>query len=116
LRLEQKRFRKERLWAIIVSPDAKLAAGVPNVRHGAQEVRESYDLLSRSTTNRGDPKRLEMGRHSMEFLIDRFGYIRARWLQEEDECDWQNSDELISQVRVLNRESKILPPPAQHVH
>ncbi|RTE88243.1 MULTISPECIES: c-type cytochrome [Bradyrhizobium] len=116
LRLEQNRFRKERLWAIIVSPDAKLAAGVPNVRRGAQEVRESYDLLSRSTTNRGDPKRLEMGRHSMEFLIDRFGYIRARWLREEDECGWENSDELISRVRVLNREPKILPPAAQHVH
>ena len=48
----------------------------------------------------------------MELLIDRFGYVRARWLPG-DQPDWHD---LIRQVEVLAAEPQVRPPPDDHVH
>ena len=52
----------------------------------------------------------------MEFLVDRFGYLRARWIPDADGPGWSNTDMLMQQVAQLNREKEILPPPGDHVH
>jgi putative copper resistance protein D len=52
----------------------------------------------------------------MEFLIDRFGYIRARWIPDEEPGEWSGSDLLQQQVAILNAEPRLLPPPDDHVH
>ena len=52
----------------------------------------------------------------LEFLIDRFGYLRARWIPDADGPAWNNTDTLLKQIAQLNREKEILPPPGDHVH
>ena len=51
-----------------------------------------------------------------EFLIDRFGYLRARWIPAIDESGWADISVLTKQLVQLNSEKEILPPPGDHVH
>ena len=96
--------------------DAGVSDSATIVRDGADEIRESYELLSRTLVNRGDGRSLGMMRSHMEFLIDRFGYIRGRWIAEEEPNGWSPTDLLLQQVDKLNMEPRILPPPDDHVH
>ncbi|UJP05815.1 MAG: CopD family protein [Nitrosomonas sp.] len=52
----------------------------------------------------------------MEFLTDRFGYLRARWVAQFDGFGWQNINALGLQLTQLNREGEIMPPPGEHAH
>lgn len=52
----------------------------------------------------------------MEFLIDRYGYLRARWIPQWDEAGWTDTDLLMQQIDQLNREKEIKPPPGDFVH
>ena len=96
--------------------DAGVSDSATIVRDGADEIRESYELLSRTLVNRGDGRSLGMMRSHMEFLVDRFGYIRGRWIAEEEPNGWSPTDLLLQQVDKLNMEPRILPPPDDHVH
>ncbi|ARO86755.1 cytochrome C [Nitrosospira lacus] len=87
----------------------------PVITQGAPEIVRSYTLFRR-TLNK--PDLLGEGtlpRH-MEFLVDRFGYLRARWIPEADGPGWDNTGMLMQQLAQLNREKEILPPPGDHVH
>lgn len=87
----------------------------PVVTEGAQEIRNSYILYRRTLTH---PDILGEGvipEHS-EFLIDRFGYLRARWIPDIDESGWKDMNSLTQQLVQLNSEKEILPPPRDHVH
>lgn len=70
----------------------------------AQEIADSY-ALSRRTISHPDL----LGRGSipdhMEFLIDRSGYLRARWIPSSEESGWENVDLLIKQIERLNDEN-----------
>jgi len=87
----------------------------PVVTQGAAEITRSYALFRR-TLDRPDL----LGEGSlpghMEFLVDRYGYLRARWLPEADGAGWTDLDSLQQQLAQLNREKEILPPPGDHVH
>ena len=50
-----------------------------------------------------------------EFLIDRDGYLRARWTPG-DTPDWNRMPELLAQVEALKREGPHENAPAAHVH
>ena len=50
----------------------------------------------------------------LEFLIDRFGYVRARW--RGDQQALAAVDAIIAQSRMLAAERELLPPPDQHAH
>jgi len=52
----------------------------------------------------------------LEFLIDRFGYLRARSIPAVDELTWSDMNLLSQQLSQLNQEDEILPPPKDHVH
>ncbi|SDZ13233.1 CopD family protein [Nitrosomonas sp. Nm58] len=87
----------------------------PVVTEGAQEIKNSYILYRRTLTH---PDILGEGvipEHS-EFLIDRFGYLRARWIPNVDESGWADISILKQQLVQLNSEKMILPPPSDHVH
>jgi len=91
-------------------------SGVIQIRDGAEEITEVYELLSRSVTNRGDGRTIGMDRQHMEFLLDRFGYIRARWIPEEEADGWNDIARLTRQAVELSTEPRVRPPPDNHVH
>jgi putative copper resistance protein D len=71
----------------------------PVVTDGAPEITATYDLFGRAP-------------HA-EFLVDRAGYLRARWLAEGEPTRELNL--LLAEVQQLNEESS--PAPAdEHVH
>jgi hypothetical protein len=55
-----------------------------------------------------------MPRH-MELLIDRAGYLRARWIPGHPGASWSEMRALVGEIQALNREAPA-PPPAEHVH
>ncbi|WP_204310858.1 hypothetical protein, partial [Escherichia coli] len=55
------------------------------------EVRESYYLFARTLQDQGDGESIEMKKDRIEFLIDRFGYIRARWIPQDEKEGWFNT-------------------------
>ena len=87
----------------------------PVVTQGAEEITRSYILYRRTL---GRPDLLGEGTvpNHLEFLIDRFGYLRARWIPVADGDGWTNMNLLMQQVAQLKREKEILPPPDDHVH
>jgi putative copper resistance protein D len=96
---------------------AEITANVPFpvVTQGAHEIVQSYTLFRR-TLNKPDLLGPGTLPPHMEFLVDRFGYLRARWIPDADGPGWSSTDMLMQQVAQLNRESEILPPPGDHVH
>jgi putative copper resistance protein D len=125
-RLEQLRQAYERVSGsttqILAVPmnevDAEeMAAGLPFpvVTQGAAEIMRSYALFRRTL---GHPDLLGEGSvpEHMEFLVDRYGYLRARWIAEIDGAGWTDLDSLQQQLAQLAREKEILPPPGDHVH
>ena len=81
------------------------------VREGIREIAETYKLFSRSFSDEG---LIASPRH-VEFLIDKQGYIRARWLPAENTA-WRKIDHLMSQVELLQKEKPRAPAPDEHVH
>jgi len=112
------RMRTNGLVVLVISdiPDAGVGGSATIVRGGADEIRESYELLSRTLLNRGDGRSLGIKRSHMEFLIDRFGYIRGRWIADEEPNGWSPTDRLLQQVNKLNTEPQILRAPDNHIH
>jgi putative copper resistance protein D len=52
----------------------------------------------------------------MELLVDRFGYLRGRWMPQQDSAGWSDGEFLSAQLQQLQREPQILPPAEDHVH
>ena len=96
---------------------AEITADIPFpvVTQGAKEITQSYILYRRTL---GRPDLLGDGSvpDHLEFLIDRFGYLRARWIPVADGDGWTNMNLLMKQIAQLKREKEILPPPDDHVH
>jgi putative copper resistance protein D len=82
---------------------------------GAQEIAHSYALFRRTLSNPDLAGEGTSPKH-MELLIDRYGYLRARWIPAVDGAGWTDIGELTQQIEQLNREKEIRPPPDDHVH
>jgi putative copper resistance protein D len=87
----------------------------PVATQGAPEITKSYALFRRTLSNPDLAGEGTTPKH-MEFLIDRYGYLRARWIPEVDGAGWTDIGALMREVGQLNREGEILPPPDDHVH
>ena len=81
------------------------------VNEGIREIAETYTLFARSFA---DENLLTATPH-VEFLIDKQGYIRARWLPAEGNA-WREFAGLLSQVELLQKEKPRAPAPDEHVH
>ena len=104
-----------KLIMVPLSPvSAEPSTTLPVVAQGAEEVASSYLLLRRTLTNLDQGERAALPTH-MEMLVDRFGYLRARWLPREGD-DWGDMNGLTGQIKALNYEPEILPPPDEHLH
>lgn len=87
----------------------------PIVTEGWSEIRDTYSLYRRVRTvpDLNGPGLTPM---HMEFMIDRFGYMRARWNAQFEGFGWQNYTVLAQQLDMLNEEDEIMPPPGDHAH
>ncbi|SFW17236.1 c-type cytochrome [Nitrosovibrio sp. Nv17] len=90
-------------------------ATFPVVTQGVGDIVPSYALFRR-TLNKPDLLGEGTLPAHMEFLVDRFGYLRARWIPDADGPGWENTSMLMQQIEQLNQEPEILPPPGDHVH
>jgi putative copper resistance protein D len=52
----------------------------------------------------------------VEFLLDRQGYVRARWLPGGPGRGWDGLQALVDQILLLDKEAPAGPPPDEHVH
>ena len=79
----------------------------PVVTEGAAEIVPAYELFSRAGSAATAPGHVE-------FLIDRQGYMRARWSPGSGQ-GWDSVGALFAQVRALNEERPAAAPD-EHVH
>lgn len=117
-RLEQLKQAYERLKeqnvALLAVPNKDLATEdmeqlvaeelpFPIVTQSAAEIAESY-ALSRRTLSHPDIIGRGTNPDHMEFIIDKSGYLRARWIPSVDDSGWTDIDHLSLQISLLNRE------------
>jgi len=74
------------------------------------DVAMAYAMFARTGNESGD----EASAH-VEFLIDRQGYLRARWIGIRDAAKTQAA-EMFAQIESLNRERPGAPPAEGHGH
>lgn len=89
------------------------------VADGMEDAARSFLLFRRTLSDPGLSIDGESPGH-MEFLIDRFGYARARWRpgvpEATSQLDWSDERLLVRQIELLQREPRLRPPPDDHVH
>lgn len=81
---------------------------------GAEQVARTYLLLRRTLDHPDNGDRASLPSH-IEFLIDRFGYVRARWLPNEG-SEWADANAIATLIRRLGAEDEIAPPPDEYIH
>jgi putative copper resistance protein D len=81
---------------------------------GAAETATTYVLFRKSLSPPGHLPIPPIPSH-LEFLIDRQGYIRARWLPSHD-SGWADAARFITMIERLNQEKPRAPAPDEHVH
>jgi putative copper resistance protein D len=84
------------------------------VTDGNREAFDTYALYRRSFSEQGTQPDPPVPPHT-EFLIDRQGYVRARWIPR-DGAGWDKLENLFRDVDRLNQEKPSAPAPDDHVH
>lgn len=86
----------------------------PIVTQGAAEIASSYSLFRRTL---GHPDIIGRGTNPehMEFLLGRYGYLRARWIPSVNQTGWSDIDMLSQQISLLNHEKNEMPLPEEFV-
>ena len=99
----------------ICAPLREKAAGkIVLVDHDIEDAAATLGLFTRSFHNRQQLVVRVPPVHA-EFLIDRPGYIRSRWLPAEDDS-WMDIAFVEGQLDLLAREPPEPPPPGPHDH
>jgi putative copper resistance protein D len=88
---------------------------LPIVVDGAPEAGVTYSLFRRDLSAAGQAPDPAVPPH-MELLIDRQGYLRARWIPAHGERGWEDPTRLLAEVQRLGREAPRRAPPDDHVH
>ena len=86
-------------------------APLPLVTEGNGEIHETYALFAGSVS---DATAGAAAAH-VEYLIDKRGYIRARWLPAEGEA-WRDPAAILRQAELLLKETPRAPAPEEHLH
>ncbi len=85
---------------------------------GAAEAGAAYMQFRRDLTAEGLRPEPPPARH-MELLVDRQGYLRARWIPRrlgQDTDGWADLGPLLAEIDRLAREVPVAPLAAEHVH
>ncbi len=87
----------------------------PVVTDGAADIVAAYTVLARALTPESLLAIAAPPRHA-EFLVDRQGYVRGRWIPGGGLPGWSTMRALLDQVRGLDREAPTAAAPDEHVH
>ena len=87
----------------------------PVVIEGADDITRAYSLFRRTISNPDIIGEGSVPPH-MEFLLDRYGYLTARWIPSLDKDGWTDTDLLMQQIDQLNKDKTVLPIPSDFVH
>jgi putative copper export protein/mono/diheme cytochrome c family protein/peroxiredoxin len=87
------------------------AVNFPVAVDGSTEITDTYTLFRRTFGSEDVPPIPD----HMEFLIDRQGYIRARWIPTES-VGWAEIPRLLKEIDRLDKEAPRVPAPEEHVH
>ncbi len=87
----------------------------PVLTDGAEDVVGAYRLFSRTPGVSRAGTRAPATPHA-EFLVDRQGYIRARFIPGDGGKGWDVLETLIDEIQIIDREKPAGPPPEEHVH
>ena len=87
---------------------------LPVVTEGNDEIFKTYSLFSQSFEAEGNSPAALLPKHT-EFLIDKRGYIRARWIGKES-GGWLDIENLLQEIEILQNEKSQAPAPDDHVH
>ena len=97
------------------TPEAnRPAIAFPVVVDGAADIVATYTLFRRRLSEEGLMPDPPIPSH-LEFLVDRQGYLRARWVPADGQ-GWDDSEQLIMAIEQLNQEPSSAPAPDEHVH
>jgi copper resistance protein D len=97
-----------------VLPPPETSAGLVVVTDGATEAAITYTLFRKSLSPTGRLPIPPFPAH-VEFLIDRQGYVRARWLPGSDP-GWARTEDLLATIAWLNQEKPRTAAPDEHIH
>ena len=97
-----------------MAPQLDAALRLAIVTEGAAEAAMAYTLFRKSLSPTGRLPVPPVPSH-LEFLIDRQGYIRGRWLSD-DWPGWAENHALIAAIEQLHQEKPRAPAPDEHVH
>jgi copper resistance protein D len=90
----------------------------PLAIEGADQAVAAYTLFRRDLSTEGRRPDPPMPNH-MELLIDRQGYLRARWLppgSPDTAGGWSDPEALLREIQRLAGEPSSAPTPAEHIH
>ena len=87
----------------------------PVITDGAGDIATTYTLLARGLPSAAPAGRAAPPLHA-EFLIDRQGYVRARWLPGSPGPTWDRLATLTDQIQLLDKETPAGSAPDEHVH
>jgi putative copper export protein/mono/diheme cytochrome c family protein len=87
----------------------------PVATEGAEDIVSTYALFRGTRAPEGALPNAPMPAH-VEFLIDRSGYLRARWLPGGPPPGWSDIKVLLAEIQALNQEPVVAAPPDEHVH
>jgi putative copper export protein/mono/diheme cytochrome c family protein/peroxiredoxin len=87
---------------------------LPVVTEGMDEIFKTYALFSHSFEDDRNSPAAHLPKHT-EFLIDKRGYIRARWIAREG-GGWRKIETLLQEIELLQNEKSQAPAPDDHVH
>jgi putative copper resistance protein D len=114
-------LHKRGLRILLVAPAQFCAVLVPAdtaftcIVKGGDDAAIAYRLLSRTLSASGPRSELLPESSDAEFLIDRYGYLRARWLPSDTVPPW-SSVQLRDMQQALGAEPRIRAAPDLHVH
>ena len=83
---------------------------------GAGDIVSTYALFRRTRGSARAPCPNPPVPAHMEFLIDRSGYFRARWIPGGPQPGWSDIKVLLAEIHALNQETTVTAPPDEHVH
>ena len=105
---------------ITIPIDAEQDEGLPKSRPSGErssraQIADAYMLFRRTLGNQRWGETGPKPRH-MEILVDRYGFIRARWVPEDGTSGWSDIGAIIAEVRGLVSEGRVRDPPDVHLH